>query len=51
MNIVFGKSLDILQITSILTLAGTLVKDFNNYFIPGTDVTKDQFLRSVNQSA
>jgi len=35
MNIVFGQ----------------LVGDFNNYFIPGTSTTKDQFLASVNRNA
>ncbi|KAK2757909.1 hypothetical protein FQN54_004315 [Arachnomyces sp. PD_36] len=30
---------------------GTLVKDFNNYFIEGSGVTREEFLDSVNQSA
>jgi len=30
---------------------GQLVGDFNNYFIPGTNTTKDQFLASVNRNA
>lgn len=52
MNIVFGKRLDIiLDYSYIDNCAGTLVTDFNNYFIPGTDVTEDEFRSSVNQSA
>ncbi|OJD17431.1 hypothetical protein AJ78_02456 [Emergomyces pasteurianus Ep9510] len=29
---------------------GNVVSDFNGYFVPGSGVTKDQFLDSVNQS-
>ena len=30
---------------------GNLVGDFNNYFIPGAGVTKEQFLSSVSKNA
>ena len=35
----------------LLTFPGNLVGEFNGYFIPGGNVSKDAFLGTVNQNA